>query len=164
MLKPLLKYLLIFIALFAIALNAAYAEDQVVSSRELISNAKDYDQKIIVFEGEVIGEVMQRKNGAWVNVNDGDYSIGIWMPKELANKIQYAGGYKTKGDIIRLKGLFNHACLEHGGDLDIHAVALINIKPGYRIKENFPAAKKKFTIILFIALCLILISKILIPK
>ena len=75
---------------------------QAVSSSELIRNAQGYDGSEIVYEGEVIGEVMQRRDGAWVNISDGENSIGVWMSSELAAAIEYKGSYKAKGDILMI--------------------------------------------------------------
>ena len=58
--------------------GSAWAE--AVSSTALIDQAAEYDGREVVYQGEAIGEVMRRKNGAWVNINDGEASIGIWMP------------------------------------------------------------------------------------
>jgi hypothetical protein len=137
---------------------------QPISSTELITNPKEYDGKEIVYEGEVIGEVMPRRQGVWVNVNDGDNSLGVWMSPQQARVIDYKGSYKTKGDILRIKGIFHYACPEHGGDLDIHANSVQNIKSGWQIQERMIPAKRSLLIILIVILCLILILRILINK
>ena len=135
-----------------------YAES--ISSTELIQNPQGHDGEEIVFEGEVIGEVMRRSDGAWVNINDGENSIGVWMPSELAAVIEYKGGYKAKGDILQVKGIFNRACVRHGGDLDIHVISLEKIKSGWQRQEKIIPAKRNLLIILSVILCLILILRI----
>jgi hypothetical protein len=135
-----------------------YAES--ISSTELIENAKNYDGQLVTYEGEVIGEVMHRRDGVWVNINDGDNSIGIWMSSDLAEIISYKGSYKTKGDILEIKGEFNLACPQHGGDLDIHATSLRKITSGWQIKEEIIPAKRSLVIILSAVLCLVLILRI----
>jgi len=106
---------------------------QSISSDELINNAKQYNGKTVSYSGEVIGDIMVRKEHAWVNVNDGKNAIGIWIQKELTNNIQYTGRYNVKGDILEIKGIFHRSCLEHGGDLDIHAQSITKISPGSKI-------------------------------
>ena len=138
--------------------NYCYAEP--ISSTELIQNSRKYDGEEVVFEGEVIGEVMPRGDGVWVNVNDAENSIGIWMPHELAATIEYKGGYNVKGDILKIKGIFNRACVQHGGDLDIHAISLEKIKTGWQRQEKIILAKRNILIILSVILCLILILRI----
>jgi hypothetical protein len=152
------RILFFLFALHCLLFSACYA--QPVSSTELIQNAQEYDAREVVYEGEVIGEVMLRKQGAWVNINDGENSIGVWMPLELAKTIKYQGGYKAKGDIVQVRGIFNRACVQHGGDLDIHALSLLKIKSGWLKPEKIIPAKRNLLAVLIVILCLILILKI----
>jgi hypothetical protein len=134
---------------------------QSLSSNELINNAKQYDTKIVSFQGEVIGDIMKRGNYAWVNLNDGNSAIGIWMSESLAKQITYAGSFKSKGDIIAVEGVFHRACLEHGGDLDIHAQAIRKISSGAVVVEKSSVGKNNFAIIFLGVLGLIWISNLL---
>jgi len=140
-----------------------YAQE-IVSSAELIETPKDYDGKQIMYEGEVIGQIMHRRGGVWVNIKDGNHSIGVWMKPELAAIINHQGGYKTKGDILEVKGVFNQACPQHGGDLDIHATSLRKIRDGWHRQEEIIPAKRNLVIILSVVLCLILILRIFIIR
>lgn len=133
---------------------------QSISSSELIKNARTYDGKAVVFQGEVIGEVMQRGSYAWVNVYDGENALGVWMPEGMSRDIQYAGGYKRKGDTIEVTGVFRRACLEHGGDLDIHAQAIRKISPGREIKEQLSHGKRNVVFTLAGVLCLVMILRL----
>ncbi|MEK6728368.1 MAG: DNA-binding protein [Candidatus Omnitrophota bacterium] len=109
-------------------LYTAYA--QPISSTELINNAKIYNSKTVTYEGEIIGDVMRRGENAWINVNDGSNAIGIWINTSLLKEINYTGSYKSSGDRVEVTGVFNRACPEHGGDLDIHAQSLRKINSG----------------------------------
>ncbi len=132
---------------------------QAISSAELINNAKRYDDNTVIYTGEVIGDVMERAKGiyAWVNVNDGVNAIGICLGKELFGGIKTGniGGYKSRGDIIEIKGVFHRSCIEHGGDLDIHAVSLRKVKDGLVISEKIDMVKRNLAIILAGGLCLV---------
>jgi hypothetical protein len=122
-------------ALFALhfALIVPFVFAQSISSTELINNAKQYDGKPVVYKGEAIGDIMVRGENAWINVNDGTIAIGIWIRKELIKDIVYTGSYKVKGDLVEITGKFNRACIEHGGDLDIHAQSLTKLSSGSKI-------------------------------
>ena len=144
-----------------ITYSYCYAQEA-ISSTELIQSPQEYDQKEVVYEGEVIGEIMHRRQGVWVNINDGQNSIGVWLPPELTTVIEHRGSYKAKGDILQVKGIFNRACGQHGGDLDIHATSLLKIKSGWHRQEEIILAKRNLLIVLLVILCLILISKILV--
>lgn len=130
---------------------------QSVSSAVLIEHAKEYDGKTVTFQGEVIGDIMARGNFAWININDGNNAIGIWLPKEFTADIKYTGSYKFSGDVIEVTGIFNRACKEHGGDLDIHATEIIKVSEGSPIKEKVSQHKIMLAIAVGSILCLILI-------
>ncbi|MFA5388701.1 MAG: DNA-binding protein [Candidatus Omnitrophota bacterium] len=140
--------------------TSCYAEES-VSSADLINNAKEYDGKEIVYQGEVIGDVMARKEFAWINVNDGANAIGIWLAKDLVKVIAYTGSYKSRGDIVEIKGIFHRSCIEHGGDLDIHAAELRKAKEGALMEEKFDNHKRNIALILFGILGLITLSSLL---
>ena len=123
-----------------------YAEP--ISSTGLINNAKEYDGKIVAYEGEVIGDVMGRGEYAWINVNDNKNAIGIWLPRDLTKGIIYTGNYKAQGDWLEISGIFHRACPEHGGDLDIHAQSLRKIKSGIPTAEKLDLDKRNLIVVL----------------
>jgi hypothetical protein len=140
-----------FLCIFLVSLNwflVSVCLAEVVRSRQLIENAKEYDGKEIIFEGEAIGDIMERRAGAWINVSDGDLAIGIWMEQGLSEKISYSGDYKTRGDRVRIKGVFNKSCRSHGGDLDIHARELTILREGSRQIHPVSSSKRNLALIL----------------
>lgn len=102
-----------------------------ISSNDLVDNASRFDGQVIEYRGEVIGDVMNRGDHAWVNVNDGGKAIGIWTTKKLAGQINTRGDYNNIGDTVRVIGIFHRACSQHGGDLDIHANTFDVVSYGY---------------------------------
>jgi hypothetical protein len=130
---------------------------QPISSTELINKAKEYDGKRVVYAGEVVGDVMARGDFFWANVNDGENAIGIWLSKELAGEIQFAGSYSAKGDRLEITGIFYRGCIQHGGDMDIHAQDIRKTSPGRPVREELDKGKRNFVFILFGVLCLVLI-------
>jgi len=134
---------------------------QTLSSTELIKNAKEYDGKLIVYSGEVIGDVMMRKEFAWVNINDGNNALGVWMNAGLAKEINFTGSYKMRGDVLEVTGVFHRACVEHGGDLDIHAQAIRKIASGRLLSRKLNFDKAVLSLILLGALFLIWILSLL---
>lgn len=153
-----MKCALFNIFLFCILLCAvSFAFAQQISSVELINNAAKYDKKEIEYAGEVVGEVMARGDFAWVNVSDKVNAIGVWAEKNLIQDIAFAGNYKNIGDSISVRGIFHRSCIEHGGDLDIHAVSLKKIKDGSHIEEVVDIDRRNVSIGLLGALCLVLI-------
>jgi len=139
--------------LFALRLTLSVVFAQSISSTELINNAKQYDGKVVVYTGEAIGELMARDKFAWLNVNDGKAAIGIWIDKNLAKEITYTGSYKSKGDWVEIVGIFQRACPEHGGDLDIHALGMRKISGGRQDIERLNLSKRNQAIVLLGVLC-----------
>jgi len=130
----------VFVALQIIILSFCFlmfdCQAQILSSTELINNAKQYDNKIVIYKGEVIGDIMTRKDFTWININDGVNALGIWSERKMTKDIFYTGSYKSRGDTVEVEGVFHRSCPEHGGDLDIHAQALRKIKSGEKISEK----------------------------
>jgi len=73
----------------------------------------------------------------------------------LAKEINFAGNYKTRGDRVEVTGEFHRACLEHGGDLDIHAKTLRKLGNGRIVAQVLNLDKKNLSFILFGFLLLI---------
>jgi hypothetical protein len=134
---------------------------QPISSTELINNAKQYNDKPVIYMGEVIGDLMRRGQYAWINVNDGSNAIGVWMPTDMTRSVLFTGNYKTKGDLVEISGIFQRSCPEHGGDLDIHAQALRKISSGYQTAENVNFYKTRLTITLALIAGLVWILSLL---
>ena len=143
-----LRYWILLILFFSLCLPLAALAAPGVSSRELLTRPEKYDGKEIVYQGEAIGDMMKRGNSAWVNVRDVDYALGVFCPIEEAAKITCLGGYKFKGDIIAVQGVFHHSCAEHGGDPDIHARRIKIIQPGIGLAHSLHPDKVQIAIIL----------------
>lgn len=131
---------------------------QASTGLDLINNAKEYDNKTVNYKGEVIGDVMIRGDHAWLHVNDGSVAIGIWASKALIGDIRYAGDYHKTGDTVEVSGIFHRSCLEHGGDLDIHASEIRIVAAGSPVIQPF--SEKKFyagiaSAMLVLLLCLL---------
>ena len=140
-----IKPVILLICLMAIATSAN--AQQLVGSVDLLNNTFSYDNKQIIYVGEVVG-IMKRGNFAWVNVHDGSYAIGVWTPVDYIKDIKMTGDYDHKGDIIEVTGTFHRADTEHGGDLDIHASSIKIIEKGYEVKHYISVAKIIFAVLL----------------
>lgn len=108
---------------------------------DLIEKTAYWDGKTVTLSGEAIGEILERGNYAWVNINDGTNAIGLWMKLEDAKKITFFGDYKHTGDTVEATGIFYRACTEHGGDIDIHCSDVKIVKKGYEQKEEISKNK-----------------------
>lgn len=138
----------LFYCLIVLLLNCSIVF--ALTSSELINNAAKYDQQTITYSGEAIGDVMVRGQYAWVNVNDGQAAIGIWLAKDLAKQIKRTGSYRFIGDKVNVSGIFHRACPQHGGDLDIHAASLEVTESGFRRKLTINYQKLLISFILLL--------------
>jgi hypothetical protein len=151
----------------AMAEQAPTASPNAPSSADLVEHPKTWDGQVIPFRGEAIGEVMVRGAYAWLHLNDdayylknieegavlGGYNSGmaIFLPANLATQVQIFGDHKHEGDVVEVRGTFNAACAEHGGDMDIHATELKITTPGHLVADR----AKTWKIILAAALSLL---------
>jgi len=150
--------------IFVSTLSFGNASAQTTASQELIRNAAFYDGKTVIYEGEVIGDIMKRGAESWINVHDGVNAIGVLIGSDDASRITHVGGYQTKGDWIEVSGTFNKACPHHGGDLDIHASSVRIVTVGTLRREAVSPEKKKIAYILAGVLCLVMILSLLTKK
>lgn len=116
-----------------------------------VSKGLFWNGRAVTFHGEAIGEVMVRGDYAWIHLNDdaymvrnveegaklGGYNSGmaVWIPAELTTRIDSYGDYQHEGSIVEIEGVFNGACKEHGGDMDIHATSLKALRAGHVVVD-----------------------------
>lgn len=130
------RVLALLLIIFALASSATPAF-AAVSSTQLIESSQAHDGEKITYVGEAIGDVMKRGENGWVNVHDGDNAIGIWAQVDELNKIGVTGDYGHIGNTVLVKGTYNRACSEHGGEADIHAESLSIVEAGSAIEHSF---------------------------
>ncbi len=132
---------------------------------DLIENAKEYDGRNVMVEGEVVGDKLQRGEYVLITVNDDPYSkqsipsgskpkgvgnigIGVWVPNNKAKEISVPGSYERQGQYVRIEGVFNRACAEHGGDMDIHAENVEILKSAHLIRHHIQFWKLLIVLVL----------------
>jgi len=147
------KFKFIFLLILFFGQRLVLAQN--LNSDDLIKQARQYDGQVVTYSGEVIGDVMRRGEFAWVNINDGNNAIGVWIKTGLTKEINITGNYKAQGDFLEITGVFYRACLKHGGDLDIHAQTLHKISSGKIIEHKLDFVKLEVSFILLGALFLI---------
>lgn len=128
------------------------------SSGELVGAPSNFDGDTVTFRGEAVGDAMVRADGAWIHLNDDPYSerpipdggtlsgynsgLPVWVhDTESIERISRWGSYRAVGDIVEVRGVFNAACTEHGGDIDLHATSLSVVEPGREVVVEAPLWK-----------------------
>lgn len=132
---------LIIITAFIISFSENVYADEIIDINYLIEHAAELDQKKVTVSGEAVGEAMNRGSHSWININDGTNAIGIWMNSTDAQKIKYFGSYKYNGDVLKVSGIFNRTCKEHGGESDIHGTTLEIEETGNGVEEQVSSTK-----------------------
>ncbi len=140
MLDKIIKTFMLTVSLL-FCLNGSVLAADVIELNQLVENAEAMDGQPVTVTGEAIGEALERGDHAWVNINDGTNAIGIWMPLGDAQSIKIFGDYKHIGDQLQVTGVFNRACAQHGGDVDIHCATIAVVKAGSATVESVPALK-----------------------
>lgn len=118
-----------------------------VSSAQLNECPDAFDSLRVTYVGEVIGDVLQRRGGAWVLVNDDAYAlesgplpahqqfggvnsgITVWLTEAQVGSLTAAGRAGIRGDVIRVVGPLDRANPEDGGGLTLRADELEILAP-----------------------------------
>lgn len=116
-------------------LGYALSQDT-VKLNDLIEQGKQYDGKTVVVSGEALLEPLERKDGTWININDGTNAMGLWMRQEDAKLVKRFGDYHQKGDTLTVEAIFHRACPEHGGDMELHVLKVIKVVDGSDIQHK----------------------------
>lgn len=130
------------------------ASENIIPINELIDNGKEYDDQTITVQGEAIGELLERGENSFLNINDGTSAMGIFLSTEGGQLVNYYGNYHNMGDTVKVKGVFHRACDEHGGDMDIHCNSIELVTKGY--KRTHEINKWKIIGILLLSPCAVI--------
>ncbi len=155
----LMRRLLLGIFFMGVFCSAYPGYAEVTGSLDLINRAKEHDGKLVTCQGEVIGDIMPRADHVWLHVNDGYIAVSVWAEKELVQEIKYSGDYRATGDTVEVSGIFHRSCLEHGGDLDIHAQRIILLRSGVVLKNPLTSKKAQIGLLATSAVALFYLLK-----
>jgi hypothetical protein len=145
--KKMKRISVVLIVLFALVIFTIPAL-ATAGSTELIENGKEFDGQVINFTGEVIGDPMRRGDFVWLNVKDKDNAMGVWVDKKNLPKIKYYGAYNYIGDTLVIQGTFHRSCIEHGGDMDIHATAVAVFEVGHPVEHPVQSYQYSWAVIM----------------
>jgi hypothetical protein len=113
-----------------------------VTSNELYDCPQTWDGRQVRYRGEVVGAVLHRDGGAWVQLNDdiygdeagplpahrdyrgGNAGVAAFLPRELAGSIRHVGGPGAEGDVLEVTGTF------HRVDPATREVAALRVSSG----------------------------------
>lgn len=145
-----------------------------VSSALLYECPRLYDQRVVTYTGEVVGEVLLRQGHAWVQLNDDAYAltlgpigshavsagsnsgVSVSIPLEAAEAIENVGASERLGDRLTVRGVFYAGDPADGGGTGIRADEVLAVerggpRPGLRYPGRRLAAAVLLPVTLIVA-------------
>ena len=127
----------------SLMLNPSHA---LVGTAELDAEPERFDDREVTIRGEIIGDYGYRADDIWIQINDDTYAdtpllergepsgtntgIGVRLPTGTVDEAWGPpGGYRVRGPIVEVTGVFHHADPERGGDTYMDATAVRLIEP-----------------------------------
>jgi hypothetical protein len=136
-----------------------------ITSELVLSCPARFDQRTVTYVGELVGDLLHRRGGAWVQVNDDDYALvhgplpahrqhagtnsglSVWLPAELLDEVTGLGRPGVRGDVVRLDGVLWRTDPEDGGGLTLRARTLDVLRPATEVAEPFDVARAAFALV-----------------
>ncbi|MGZ8785883.1 MAG: hypothetical protein ACXW1Y_10025 [Acidimicrobiia bacterium] len=132
--------------------TAAVAAEEVTVG-ELIEFAEELAGVDVDVEGELVGDYGFRNDGwMWTQLNGDPYvhqpireeglpvgpntGIGVRMPTELAQSLGPPGGYRTRGPVVRLTGIWKYHDPARQGESYLEVSSLDVIESGRGLDEQ----------------------------
>lgn len=129
----------------------AYAVPVPVDTHTLSQADPELDGLMVHFEGEAIGESLRADGDTrWANILDDGVAIGVVAPTEMLQSIDGWGDWSRRGTIVEVTGVFNVACTQHGGDLDVHATEIRMLAPSVPIERPVDFIKLAVAAVVFV--------------
>ncbi len=108
---------------------------------ELSGAGAEYDSTEVTVEGELVGDIGERRDGTvWTQLNDDSYArdplrdsgthdegntgIGVRIDGSLGYQFEQVGGYRWRGPIVAATGIWHHHDPERGGESYLEVTAL----------------------------------------
>lgn len=140
------------VAAFSFMPSAALAAEE-VSVSGLIERAAELSGQEVTVEGELIGDYGIRDEGwMWTQLNDdlyarhpvrdggplqgGNIGIGIRIPAPLAKDLDPPGGYRHRGPLVSVTGIWKYHDPERQGESYLEVESLVVIEPGRSLHEE----------------------------
>lgn len=96
----------------------------------------------VTVQGEAVGEALAAPGGRrWINLYGDGTALGVVVVARDAEAIPAFGEYRRRGATVRVTGILQHGCDEHGGDLDLHATSVTVVDAGEELPHAVRPAK-----------------------
>lgn len=123
------------------------------SVSDLIANSEELSGSVVTVEGELVGDYGFRDDGwMWTQLNGDSYvqtpireggepvggntGVGIRMPTRLGDRLDPPGGYRNRGPIVRVTGVWKHHDPARQGESYLEVTFMTVGQPGREISEE----------------------------
>jgi hypothetical protein len=139
-----------------------------ISSDQVYACPVAFDGLRVTYVGEAIGEVIRRRDGAWLQVNDDAYALevgpvsghhdlrgfntglSVWLPDGLHEQIGGVGRPERRGDVIQVTGVLLRSDPADGGGITLRADQLEVLAPSIEVPEPFHTTQAIVAAVLFL--------------
>jgi hypothetical protein len=124
-----------------------------ISSTQVYLCPRAFDGLKVSYVGEVVGEVLPRRGGAWAQVNDDVYALevgplvghrerdgfntgmSVWLPDGLHQQVEEVGRPGRRGDVILVIGTLHQSDPDDGGGITVRAEELEVLAASVEIED-----------------------------
>ena len=120
---------------------------------DLLAAPESFDGTTITVEGELVGDYGFRRDGSmWTQLDDDSYAtapvvdggdltganigIGIEMSTAIGRGLDPPGGYRVRGPIVRVSGIWQYHDSARGGESYLEAVSVEVVTGGADLTEG----------------------------
>lgn len=144
---------LVAVAVMAAAAPAAASE---VRAGDLVAESHRYDGLEVTVSGELVGDFQRRGDVAWVQLNDDPYvdrplreggrpaggneGVGVRLSAAEfdAADLDNPGGYRFRGPVVRVTGVWRHHDESRGGESYLDASSFVVVERERLLDEEMP--------------------------
>jgi len=133
--------------------SGAVAAAEEISVPELITNSKAWSGSEVTVEGELVGDYGFRDDGwMWTQLNGDSYvrspirdggqplggntGVGVRMPTPVGVGLDPPGGYRTRGPIVKVTGIWKHHDPSRQGESYLEATSIEVVEPGQGMNQE----------------------------
>ena len=144
---------LVIIATICLSFSGMASAAEATTVSELIADSEALAGSEVTVEGELVGDYGFRQDGwMWTQLNGDDYvhapivnggeptggnsGVGVRMPFELGEGLDPPGGYRNRGPIVRVTGVWKHHDPARQGESYLEATSLTVVEPGRPRSQN----------------------------
>jgi hypothetical protein len=146
-----MRSIIVALVLLVAAPGAAFAGGDVTRVIDIINDSEGNAGAIVV-EGELVGDYGRRSDGTvWTQLNDDAYvfsptvlgssgganiGIGVRLPAALLDGLADPGGYRERGPVVRLEGVWKHHDPDRGGESYMEVSKLTLLEGAIVLEES----------------------------